>query len=141
MSVCKNTSHTKKSNAGKKQVWTKQIINSLSWIAAFLSLKHSPIIREWHTSYISQDGANVIFVLDASPWGLGGILYVNGVPIAFVTSPLTQDDVRIHEYKLGDSRGQQNWECLAVLVALRLWRSVWTDRAATVTMKSDNFSA
>ena len=119
-------------------MWTKQVINSLSWIAAFLALKHGPLIREWHANYFTQEGARICFVLDASPWGLGGILYVDGWPVGFFTSALTQDDVRIHEYKLGDSRGQQTWECLAVLVALRLWKSVWADRAATVTLKFDN---
>ena len=86
-------------------------------------------------------GPRVVFVVDASPFGLGGILVVDGRVTEYFAVPLTDDDSRIHGFARGDSKGQQAWECLAVFVALKLWHSYWHDKRSTVTVKGDNMSA
>ena len=79
--------------------------------------------------------------LDASPFGLGGVLCINGVPVTYFTSPLDANDERIHGQTIGDSVGQQAWECLVVLVALKAWYSTWIAKRANITIKGDNISA
>ena len=114
----------KRSKAIKGTVWTKQVRSSLSWVSAFLRGGIGKLTRTWHVDFFDEE-TNVHFVLDASPYGLGGVAYVNGVPEAFFHSDLTEHDERIHKYKIGDSRGQQCWECLTVLVATRAFAPIW----------------
>ena len=47
----------------------------------------------------------------------------------------------MHRQKRGDHKGQQVWEALAVLVALRLWMKTWLHRKAALSIKSDNKAA
>ena len=41
----------------------------------------------------------------------------------------------------GTPTGQQVWECLAVLIALDLWSSKWTDARINLQVRSDNVTA
>ena len=96
--------------------------------------------RVWDRSYF-DDAVNLHFVLDASPYGLGGVAYVDGVHVEFFWSDLTEHDERIHKYKRGDSRGQQCWECLVVLVATRAFSNILLHRKASIKLRPDNMSA
>ena len=80
-------------------------------------------------------------VLDASPWALGGILVIGGIPVAIFHSPLSTEDETIHGFQRGDHRGQQCWECLTVLVAITAWYNQWRTRRLTVCIKSESKSA
>ena len=91
-------------------------------------------------SYFGESG-HIEMYLDASPFGLGGVLCINGCPVTYFTSPLDEHDERIHSQTIGDSAGQQAWECLAVLVSLRAWSSTWISQRARITIKGDNISA
>ena len=62
---------------------------------------------------------------DASPWGLGGWLAIDGAITHYFASKLTQDDVDKFNTPIGDAQGQQLWEALAVLVAIALWTPHW----------------
>ena len=44
-------------------------------------------------------------------------------------------------HEIGCDRGQQIWEALCILVALRVWRKKWNTQQCTLTIKSDNISA
>ena len=83
----------------------------------------------------------MIIAVDASPWGLGGVLYVNGVCVAWFSSALTAEDERRFGYKLGDHRGQQTWEALAALVALRAWAPWLSTVRYQLEVKSDSIVA
>ena len=80
-------------------------------------------------------------VLDASPYGLGGILIEDGEITTYFASELTHHDERIHKARIGSDKGQQIWESLCILVALRLWRVLWMQRKVTLSLKSDNMAA
>ena len=54
---------------------------------------------------------------------------------------LSEADVNIHGHSLGDHNGQQTWECLAVLVALKTWFHAWSSKRCELRVKSDNFAA
>ena len=80
-------------------------------------------------------------ILDASPFGLGGVLVASDRVISFFSSDLSKGDDRIHRHEIGQDTGQQVWEALCILVALRLWSSHWLGCQCTLTIKSDNSSA
>ena len=69
------------------------------------------------------------------------MLYEDGVPIEMFFDKLTEHDERIHQHKIGDSSGQQTWEKLTVLIAVRAWKDYWLPRKTAITVSSDNMSA
>ena len=86
-------------------------------------------------------GAQLEVGTDASPMGLGGWLAVNGKIAKFFSSPLTDEDARLYGHELGSCVGQQTWECLAILVALRLWHEHYANRRVTLKVRGDNVGA
>ena len=80
-------------------------------------------------------------ILDASPFGLGGILISNGRVLSWFSSDLSRDDEEIFQHSIGADSGQQVWEALVILVALRTWKEMWISQQVTLTLKSDNISA
>ena len=122
-------------------IWVKQLKQSLSWIWAFLNAHHGPLYREYCLEPFVSRLPSIIMMLDASPFGLGGVLIEDGKIITYFASELTHHDEYIHKQAIGDSRGQQAWECLAVLVALRIWHHRWKHKRVKITIKGDNKSA
>ena len=41
----------------------------------------------------------------------------------------------------GDERGQQCWEALAILTAMRIWKVFWANERFVLTIKSDRVTA
>ena len=134
-------SDKKLTNAPKATIWRKQIQPTLDWITSLLEHVAGSLTREWHFAAYLQDAWELHFILDASPYGLGGVLIMNGQFIAWFSSPLSRFDECIHDRRIGNSRGQQLWEGLAILVALNLWKSHWQRRRAALAIKSDNIAA
>ena len=56
---------------------------------AFIQGKKGVITRTWLIESYYLKGERVAIRLDASPWGMGAILKVNNVIVAFIASPLT----------------------------------------------------
>ena len=79
--------------------------------------------------------------MDASPWGLGAVLFVDGRPQRWLASPLTEADVQTLGHPLGSSTGQQTWECLVLLVSLREWLPAWQLERAHLEVRSDSVAA
>ena len=80
------------------------------------------------------------------PWtpahgGLDGVLTCNWVVAFAFTSALGEHDFRRYGYAQGDPKGQQTWESLALLVALRLWAAEWQQRKFQINVKSDSMVA
>lgn len=86
-------------------------------------------------------GGRVVIKSDASPWGPGSILIINSVIISWIASPLTEEDANIFGHELGDCSGQQTWECLVILVALRAWAPKWRHHRARLEFRGANVSA
>ena len=86
-------------------------------------------------------GTEVAIGTDASPWGLGGWLSVDGEIVEYFTSPISEEDVAKFGYGIGDAAGQQLWEALAILVAVDLWASYWNQQRVVLKVKGDNVSA
>ena len=62
----------------------------------------------------------------------------NRRPSQLFSSQLTQADADRFEHALGESTGQQVWESLSVLVALRCWRSLWRESRMILHVRGDS---
>ena len=123
----------------KTQIWTKQILVELQWFQALFTGGDIPIMRTFTLSAYLRTGTLIQIGTDASPWGLGGWLSVGGRLTHFFSCPVTADDHRILRVKGKD--GQQVWECLAILVAIRLWAHLWARDRIILNLVGDNVGA
>ena len=79
--------------------------------------------------------------LGASVYGLGGVTIIDGIVVSWFAPPISSADERFHGHKRGDDKGQQVWEALCLLIALRVWASFGTGKKLNMTLKSDNMAA
>ncbi|KAF4653991.1 hypothetical protein FOL47_010205 [Perkinsus chesapeaki] len=85
-------------------------------------------------------GTTTEMVADASPWGFGGALSLDGVISNFFFDPVLPSDTKRFEAVVGDHRFQSLWESLAVLIAVRLWRK-YLPPSASIRCRSDSRTA
>ena len=78
---------------------------------------------------------------DASPWGVGGFLVVNGVPVSWFATRFTDYDEKTVGIKFGTSASQQVAESQAILFGLRTWEPHWVEKAPRLEVRSDSVSA
>ena len=77
--------------------------------------------RTFTLSAYARSGPSIEVGVGASPWGLGAWLSVNGKLMRWFSSQLTGLGYNKFKLTVGDPAGQQTWEALATLVALREW--------------------
>mgnify|MGYP003341758329 CR=1 FL=1 len=123
------------SGAPRNCVWTRQIRVSLYWIKAFLEGSSGSLHRTFSVDTYMGAGMFIEVTLDASPWGLGGILQENGQIVSWFASDLSDFDFKFFGFQVGEAAGQQCWEALAALVALRVWKTRWRDQHARLTVR------
>ena len=109
----------------------------LGWFSTFFLGNGASVERFFSLDAFNRVGTVVEIGTDASPWGLGGWLSVNGVITQYFASPLTQDDSDKFKLPLADACGQQVWEALAILVAIVLWSDDWQQQRIVLEVKSD----
>ena len=102
-------------------VFVSQIRRDLSWLTAFLSRQRGTLVRD-HLWQELPETDRLRICVDASPWGIGGVLMHRTTPIAYFADGLGAQDLRRFQASLGDSAFNTVWEALAILVGLRLWR-------------------
>jgi len=119
-------------------IWAKQIRRSLDWFDTFFGASGGFIQRDFLLSAFMKVDSDIEFVLDASPWGLAGICYINGVALEYFSEALTGLDVTLFRHPIGEASGQQVWESLAALVALRLWRPLWNKSNTHIRVRGDS---
>ena len=129
------------SSAPHQCIWKAQISHALGWLFAFFCHKKSGITRTFFLEDFNCQVDCVEFGTDASPWGLGGWISVNGVIQYYFSDPITTDDTQMFGIDTGHSEGQQLWEALAILVAIRLWAAEHPTKRIILSVKSDNVGA
>ena len=146
----KSANTDRSGGAPANTVWTSQIRAALLWIEAFLDEERNEdfcwdekgtfigLRRVWRLEAYLNQGPVVRITWDASPYGLGAILEIDDVVIAFIAAPLTPLDTALFGFALGDSAGQQTWEALAPLCALRAWRPYWRHCRVRLGARGDN---
>ena len=124
-------------------VWTKAVSSALLWLAKWHSMASWGSLL--HRTYRWADrrrAADHTILVDASPWGLGGVLFFHLRPVAFFHTPLRQEWLDQFELEIGDPAGQAVWELLALLTACRGWLTgIQSGRKATAQVKSDSEAA
>ena len=119
-------------------IWTSQIKSVLAWLDLFLRGVLGTLVRTFSLATWSNVAQPILITLDASPWGLGGTIEVQGNIVSFFSSPLSDVDFQILGHTIGEASGQQVWESLSALVALRAWKSYWTKDRTKLLMRGDS---
>ena len=94
--------------------------------------------RFFHIDAYCRTGTTIEIGTDASPWGLGGWLSIDGVVTHYFACPITKEDVSMFSTPTGSADGQQLWECLAVLVAIDVWSSLWNQQRIVLKVRGDH---
>ena len=129
------------SGAPPNCIWVKQIRNAVLFILAFVRGQSGSIERIYTVEAYLGRGQQIIMRLDASPWGLGATLEVDGRLISWFSSDISEEDEVMLGHKVGESEGQQTFECLVMLVALREWSVHWMHLRAKLEVRGDNVAA
>ena len=88
-----------------------------------------------------MQGPTLRITCDASPWGLGATLEVEGRFEAYLTDALTSEDAKGLGFVIGSCKAQAIVETLALAVALRTWLPSWSAARAVVRARSDSQAA
>ena len=123
----------------KATIWTKQVAMELHWFQVLFSSRSLPIIRTFTLAAFQRTGVLIEIGTDASLWGMGGWIAVGGTITHFFACPISSDDQRI--LKVKGKEGQQVWECLAILVAIRMWSHLWAQDRMILRIRGDNVGA
>ena len=68
----------KDTNAPTNFMWTQQIRHSLRWLRCFLIGVKGVVVRDFTLAAYSRMGKKVTIQTDASPYGIGAVIYVDG---------------------------------------------------------------
>ena len=122
------------------QVPVVRIKHAITWLRAFCLELPAPMLRCFP---VAQRACNEVIQLafDASPWGYGGVMLVNGCPKEFFAEDISELGEEILESKVGDCRGQARFEGMAVLIGLRLWLPAWRSKPVVVVTRTDSMAA
>ena len=111
------------------------------WFEAFLTGRSGVISRLYHVDSYSGWSNKVEITADASPWGLGAILKLDGKICEYFGVALTTMDEEILQVAIGSCEAPQVFEALCLLVALRLWHRKWKASRVRLFVRSDNIGA
>ena len=129
--------HHSEAAHGHNRGWihTKRIRTSLLWFLAFFGAAVGDLVRRY--PFADRADHSYVIVTDASPWGVGGVLYWCSRPVAFFCDELQSHDLNRFRARVGDSAFTTLWEALAILIGLRVWRPLFGPRDA-VRVRSDS---
>lgn len=122
-------------------IWTLQIIHALRWFKAFFDKEGNHLERFFSLDASNRKGTAVEIGTDASPWGLGGWLSIDGQIQHFFACSISKEDVALSDTQIGDSDGQQLWVCLAIIVAVDMWHSIRSQSRIILKVRGDNVFA
>ena len=129
------------SKAPANCIWTKQIDIARAWLKAFLSRQKGAISRTYTLSSFIGNGVTLRMRLDASPWGVGGVLYVGDNARSWFAAAYDKHDVSILGIAVGECTGQQIGEGLSQLIALRVWSRHWKRDGIILALSADNMTS
>ena len=121
-------------------IGANRVAHSLRWLLAFFRGRRGTMTRHFRHDDAHAAGQVVIDV-DASPWGFGGVIYVNGAPHEYFSDPISQEDVDRFGITVGSPKDQALLETIALLIAVRLWKVIILRQVWTVTVRTDSTAA
>ena len=97
----------------------RRIDHALRWLEAFLrSIAPGGGLARIYLAHPGPPMGALTVVTDASPWGLGAVMYYGGKPLAYVSDTITKEDEKRFATRAGRCSDQALWECLAILVGV-----------------------
>ena len=132
---------SRRGSAPKGCVWVAMFELALLWIIAFTTRQRGAVCRRWTLDAYLGKCPVVEIVLDASPFGMGAYLKFAGVARFWFAVNLTAFDHQFFGWARGDPGGQQTWEALVLLVAVRHWIEHILHVRAKLRIRGDNMSA
>ena len=139
-----STSRKKQKQLPDGTIWKRQVAHSLRWIEAFLLQTNCKLQRVF---VVDRDSVTRWSIwTDASPWGVGAVLVKKSHGefhiLEWLATPLFQHELTWAGLSKGDPAGQALWEALALLVAIRAWRSMFGSATiAQLSVRSDSMAA
>ena len=118
-------------------IHVRRIEKALQWVAALLGEREVPLVRIFK---VAHPEVTAEITTDASPWGLGGVLRLNGNIAGAFAEQLSAEVLNKFNAVKGDPKHTTLWEGLALLVAFRLWLP-GLGFGAVVRVKSDSLSS
>jgi hypothetical protein len=118
-------------------IHVRRIEKALQWVAALLGEREVPLVRIFK---VAHPEVTAEITTDASPWGLGGVLRLNGNIAGAFAEQLSTEILNKFNAVKGDPKHTTLWEGLALLVAFRLWLP-GLGFGAVVRVKSDSLSS
>jgi len=124
-------------------IWSVQIREPISWFQSFWrNGENQNIVRDFCVEAHFNRGKYILICVDASPYGLGAWISIDGVPTHYFCDKVSDLDCQmlLIEANVG-SAGQQAFEALALLVAVRLWLPDFRNQRVSVCLRGDNMAA
>ena len=87
-----------------------------------------------------RETSGAILITDASTWGLGGVLLIDGSPTEYFSCAIPYEFIRRTKAEPGLPKHMALWESLALLLAARIWLPRFL-LGSIVRVKADNISA
>ena len=114
-------------------VYVRQCARALAWLQCLFEASHAaPVLHRRLRVGAWRAGARWRVVTDASPWGVGGVLWQDGRRVAWFAEPLPEAALSRYGATVGDARYQSLWEMLAITWLVLAWaprfgrrRSAW----------------
>ena len=121
-------------------VGTSRVAHALRWLVAFFRRSKGTVVRQFRHGAVYATRSLTIDV-DASPWGYGGVLYLDGRPVEYFAEGISDEDVCRFKIVIGSPRDQALLETLALLIAVRLWKGHIINHEWSTTVRSDSSAA
>ena len=114
--------------------------HTLRWIEAFCRVSERGLVTRVTLSPGAWAQGFSMFV-DASPWGGGAFLSLQGAPVAWLSTAWSPSDEAHLGLRIGDHRDQALVELLIVVVAAKAWTTTWGQTPTVLTTRSDRIAA
>ena len=125
----------------KDLLFVRRIEHAAKWISSFLHGERGGIVR---VMKLSQRHAKAKYTIrtDASTTGIAGILFNERLePIQYWADDITKEDLKRYGSKEGDPAFMAEWEMLALLVSLVVWKESIKATKAQVVAQLDSKAA
>ena len=124
----------------KDLVFVRRFRHSVEWLLALMT-GDTKIMR---TFSVSMRHAEVSFILrtDASPFGMGGVLFTPaGKVVGYWADSINDDDCERFQARRGDPSWQTEWEFLAIVASLGVFGAVLATGPMKIVIQTDNMAA
>ena len=86
----------------------RRIEPALRWIDQLLGEENVPFVR---TVRAIRPKPKATRITDASTWGLGGVLVVDGLPVSFFSTPIPMEFINHTKAMPGDPKHMTHYAC------------------------------